>query len=68
MNYKLEADYIELHQLLKVTGIFMSGGEAKFAISQNRVKVNGSVETRKKNKIRVNDMIEVKGEKITVTN
>ncbi len=66
MNYELETEYIELHQLLKVTGMFMSGGEAKFAIGQGLVKVNGAIETRKKNKIRPTDTVEVNGKKILV--
>jgi len=67
MNFKIDTEYIELYQLLKVTGLCMSGGEAKFAITQEKVQVNGAVETRKKNKIRTGDQVKFSGETITVT-
>lgn len=51
MNFKINTDYIELHQLLKASGLCASGGEAKFIIAEGKIKVNGKTETKKKCKI-----------------
>lgn len=47
----LESDHIELVKLLKATGTFSSGGTAKLAISEGKVRVDGVVESRKARKI-----------------
>lgn len=57
ITFELDSDYIELCQLLKLMGPFTSGGEAKVAISQGAVTVDGHVETRKKCKIRVGSVV-----------
>jgi len=51
-------EYIQLNQLLKVTGLVGTGGEAMIRISEGDVKVNGVVETQKRKKIRTGDKIE----------
>ena len=52
-EFQLEgSDYIELKSLLKAAGLVETGGEAKAAITDGLVQVNGAVETRKANKIR----------------
>lgn len=43
--------YIELHQLLKATGVCASGGMAKNVIGAAEVMVDGNTETRKRAKI-----------------
>ncbi len=48
---KIRAEPIELSQLLKFAGVFDSGGEAKHAINNGEVKVNGVVETAARKKI-----------------
>jgi ribosome-associated protein len=45
-------EYIELNQLLKITGLVNSGGEANNFILNGEVVVNDVVETRKRNKIK----------------
>ena len=57
---------IELHKLLKFSSLVQSGGEAKFVISEERVKVNGIVETQKRKKIIVDDIIEFDNQKFRV--
>jgi ribosome-associated protein len=47
-----DRDYIELNDLLKVMGLFDSGGMAKTAISEGLVIVDGQVELRRRCKIR----------------
>ncbi|MFA5353605.1 MAG: RNA-binding S4 domain-containing protein [Thermodesulfovibrionales bacterium] len=66
-EFRLESDeYIELHSLLKVTGLCGSGGEAKTLISEGMVKVDGSVELRKRCKIRRGQAVEFQGRQIVV--
>lgn len=65
-EYKLETEYIELFKLLKAENLVGSGGEAKMFISDGLVLVNGEVETRKRYKTRVGDLVEFNGEKIKV--
>ncbi len=59
-------DYIELHSLLKVTGLCESGGVAKLLISDGLVQVDGAVETRKRCKIRTGQIVHFDGQQITV--
>ena len=65
-SFTLTAEFIELFELLKVTGLCESGGVAKHAISQSEVRVDGLVETRKACKIRKGQQVEFGGETILV--
>jgi len=47
----------ELYKILKFEGLVASGAEAKLAISDGLVRVNGEVETRKRKKIVSGDEI-----------
>jgi len=47
---EIRADPIELTQLLKFAGLFDSGGEAKHAINNGEVTVDGVVETAARKK------------------
>jgi len=62
----LEVGYIELVKLLKATGECQSGGIAKAAISQGKVRVDGLVELRKGRKIKRGEKVEFKGNTIEV--
>ena len=59
-------DYIELHSLLKVTGLSESGGVAKLLIADGLVQVDGEVETRKRCKIRAGQIVDFGGQQISV--
>ncbi|MCK4704487.1 MAG: RNA-binding S4 domain-containing protein [Gammaproteobacteria bacterium] len=59
-------EFIELNNLLKVTGFCESGGLAKIMIGDGQVKVDGKVELRKRCKIRTGQMVEYEGQKVTV--
>lgn len=59
-------EYIQLNDLLKITGLCNSGGQAKLLIDQGLVKVDGQVETRKRCKIRKGQVVEFEGQAITV--
>jgi ribosome-associated protein len=45
-------EFIELHQLLKVSGLCDSGGAGKALVASGQVKVDGRQELRKTAKIR----------------
>jgi ribosome-associated protein len=48
---------IGLDQFLKTCGV-ATGGQAKQKIQSGLVKVNGSVETRRKRKLKIGDQVE----------
>ena len=47
IEFSLKTPFIDLLQLLKATGLCATGGEAKWAVEEERVKVNGELESRK---------------------
>ena len=55
---ELESEFVELYKILKFEGLADSGGDAKQAIADGLVTVNGEVETRKSKKIRPGDQID----------
>lgn len=57
---------IELCQFLKFGGLSDSGGQAKMAIAQGLVLVNGIVETRKRRKLAMGDTVAFEGQRIVV--
>ncbi len=59
IDFKIEGDYIELIQLLKAIGIAQTGGHAKMIVDEEMVTRNGELETRKRAKLIVGDVIEV---------
>lgn len=59
-------DYIELHSLLKVTGLCHSGGAAKQLIADGQVTVDGAIEQRKRCKIRQGQTVGLAGHQIEV--
>lgn len=61
-----EHDYIELHSLLKATGLCASGGMAKLLIAAGKVRVDGTVETRKRRKVRAGQIVAYDGRQIAV--
>ena len=50
---------MELKQLLKLTDLVASGGEAKMIIGEGQVSVDGAVELRKACKIRAGQQVEL---------
>ncbi|MDH3635999.1 MAG: RNA-binding S4 domain-containing protein [Gammaproteobacteria bacterium] len=55
---ELESEFVELYKILKFEGLADSGGNAKQAITDGLVSVNGEIETRKRKKIRPGDQID----------
>lgn len=66
MKFKLEDEYIQLQNVLKVCGLVDSGAMAKNIIQDGLVKVNGEVETRRGKKIRLGDVVTVFDESIEI--
>lgn len=56
-DFTLKTEYIDLSQLLKAAGLAMSGGEAKFFVTEGLVQVNGELESRKRRKLRGGDVV-----------
>ncbi len=57
LAFTLTGDYVELHNLLKITGLADSGGSAKQIVASGAVKVDGEVELRKTCKIRAGQSV-----------
>ncbi|MDX9848182.1 MAG: RNA-binding S4 domain-containing protein [Tenuifilaceae bacterium] len=67
-TFILEGEYIPLIQLLKVTRVAQSGGEAQMLVEEGLVKVNGNLESRKRAKLRPGDIVELDNVKIKISN
>ena len=63
---KLRDEYIKLGQALKAAGLVESGVEAKYAVEDGNVKVNGEVATHRGKKLVDGDMVAYKGETIKI--
>lgn len=57
---------VELYKILKFENMVSSGGEAKAAIAEGRVLVNGAIETRKRKKIVCGDIVKFGAEEIRI--
>jgi len=62
----LREDYIKLGQALKAAGLVESGVDAKYAVQEGLVKVNGQVETQRGKKLTDGDVVEYDGEQIQI--
>lgn len=58
---------IELAQLLKFAGLANTGGDAKNAISEGLVQVNGVTEMQRGKKLQPGDEVTFRGETVVVT-
>lgn len=57
---------IKLDQFLKWRNLVPTGGQAKWAIQDGLVKVNGEIETRRGRRLDAGDVVEVEGEEYEV--
>lgn len=62
----LRDDYIKLGQALKAANLVSSGVDAKFAIQEGLVKVNGQVELQRGKKLVSGDVVEFEGNKVYI--
>jgi ribosome-associated protein len=65
-EFKITGEYIELIQLLKAIGLAQTGGHAKMIVEEEMVLRNGELETRKRAKLIVGDVVEVQGIKVSL--
>ena len=63
---KFREEYIKLGQALKAANLAEDGVEAKYAIQDGEVKVNGEMETRRGRKLYDGDVISYNGEEIRI--
>ena len=64
----ITTEFIKLDALLKFSNVVLTGGEAKLAIQDGDVTVNGQVCTMRGKKIRPGDVVVVGGQvKLVVT-
>lgn len=66
LQFELTGDYVELNQLLKLTGICDSGGAGKMLVASGEVSVDGKRELRKTCKIRAGQVVSVGDVRILV--
>lgn len=59
IEFPLERDHVELHHLLKLTGICDSGGAGKAMVASGAVTIDGTIELRKTRKIRDGQVVRV---------
>ena len=63
---KIRDEYIKLGQALKLAGLSDSGVDAKYAIQDGYVKVNGHVEYQRGKKLHDGDIIEYDGQTVKI--
>jgi len=67
IEFELEGQpFIQLNDLLKVTGLCNSGGQAKLMIADGLAKVDGKIELRKRCKIIDGQVVSFQGQRIQV--
>jgi ribosome-associated protein len=57
LQFKLEGEFVELNQLLKLVGLCDSGGIGKQIVASGIVSVDGAQEFRKTAKIRKDQVV-----------
>ena len=63
---KLRDEYIKLGQALKAARLVETGVDAKYAIEDGLVKVNGEVATQRGKKLHAGDVVSYDGETIKI--
>ena len=63
---KLREEYIKLGQALKAAGLVDSGVEAKYAVEEGKVKVNGEVVMQRGKKLYAGDTVDFHGQTICI--
>lgn len=66
LHFTLRDEFIELHNLLKVTGIVDSGAAGKALVAAGGVTVDGAQELRKSAKIRAGQLVKLPGVSVCV--
>jgi ribosome-associated protein len=64
---KIKGEYIQLNQLLKLMAWVNDGAMANDVIDNGLVKVDGSIETRRRNKIKPGMTVEYNKQKVLIS-
>ena len=63
-NIKIQGEFIKLQDLLKFSGLCMTGGHAKLVIQNGEVELNGEVCTMRGKKVKDGDIVKYDGKEI----
>lgn len=66
LEFTLKGEFIPLIQLLKITDLVGSGGEAQIVVTDGLVSYNGEIDYRKRLKVKKGDIVEFNGQTIKV--
>ena len=66
-NVTISTPFIKLDSLLKLSGLCMTGGEAKILIAEEAVLVNGQICRQRGRKLVPGDRVDCGGKHIVVT-
>ena len=66
LTFELAGEFVELNQLLKLSGLCDSGGAGKNMVASGVVKVDGKKELRKTAKIRAGQVVLVGDVRLSV--
>jgi ribosome-associated protein len=66
LTFELNSEFVEINQLLKLSGLVDSGGAGKNLVASGAVSVDGKKELRKTAKIRAGQTVSVGDVRISV--
>ncbi|HEY1043151.1 MAG TPA: RNA-binding S4 domain-containing protein [Telluria sp.] len=66
VTFELRGEFVELNQLLKLSGLCDSGGAGKNIVASGAVRVDGKRELRKTAKVRAGQVVELGDVRILV--
>lgn len=66
MEIKIRTEYVTLGQLLKMCDFVQSGGQAKYAVKELAIFVNGDPEDRRGRKLYPGDKVEIEDQNFEI--
>jgi ribosome-associated protein len=66
LTFELNSEFVEVNQLLKLSGLVDSGGAGKNLVASGAVSVDGKKELRKTAKIRAGQVVSIGDVRISV--
>lgn len=65
-TFKIKGEYIHLIQLLKAMNWVENGAMAQLVVEEGMVKYNGTLDHRKRLKVKVGDIVEFDGQHVKI--
>lgn len=65
-NITITTEYVKLQDALKLAALVSTGGEAKIAINEGLVSLNGEICLQRGKKVRPGDLVSYHGRELTV--